>query len=138
MSYRIDADIYFPYFDMKFVYDQLHKGKEAIDDIIRKKTGIAVGFCIYWSCTNSSKNVILLWVLLLYPLHFSRLLLIKKICSSVIFYSLSSMHSYPIVLLVLGIDVDNCAGVCCLRQNVATNAIIAFRKKVKCHYRSFS
>jgi len=62
MSYRIDADIYFPYFDMKFVYDQLRKGKEAIDDIIRKKTGLAVGFCIYWSCTNSSKNVILLWV----------------------------------------------------------------------------
>jgi len=49
MSFRLDADIYLPYYGMKFVYDQLRKGKEAIDEILRRKTGIAVGFFIYCS-----------------------------------------------------------------------------------------
>jgi len=69
MSYRLDADVYLPYYGMKFVYDQLRKGKEAIDEIIRKKTGIAVGFCIYWSCIKSNKYVT---ILLVNPLNNTR------------------------------------------------------------------
>jgi len=57
MSFRLDADVYLPYYGMKFVYDNVRKGKAAIDEILRRKTGIAVSFYIFCKYFISSKNV---------------------------------------------------------------------------------
>jgi len=55
MSYRLDADVYLPYYSMRQIYDSLPKGKAVVDAIVKRKIGIAVGF-IYWNYHIVSKT----------------------------------------------------------------------------------
>ena len=44
MTYRRDSDVYFPYYLKKTLMEELPRGKNVVDDIIRKKKKMAVSY----------------------------------------------------------------------------------------------